>query len=488
MKKFAIVIIMILALTFTLVGCDLGGNKNNTPTYPQEYKKTGGTKAIIIVPGICASGMYLTEEVEDPDDPDQTITVKRPIWDPLTIDDVDMLEFLGTYLEEGEEFNPLTLNTVQAVMSDWNELQAVLKLASDMFLCKEGNLFDLIGSDEDGKAKYDVKGIDWFDPEFPGHARNGALNACKQLIEGVQELVGDEYEVVMYNYNFTQDNREAVEGLTKLMNDHNYTESIIIAHSMGGLVTTGYLAASADNRARIDKFISLGAPYYGSFMAAEIYEDPYSWKQLLLDMLGEYEDMVPSMFSSVYDMVVENLDTMFDEVVVPTLYNMTSVAQLLPTGDMLDLFEANGQVAVKVDGQVLSGDELYNWYCTRKWAKNSSNAVRKSMVDLPSYRDSLYADTADGRVFGADLVDTYYVAGNNVATTNGIEITDNGVVSTTTMAGDGIVSLLSATRGKAEDGEHVFYLDGWGHIPLGCYWNEELIEVITQIIKPGNQE
>ena len=43
------------------------------------------------------------------------------------------------------------------------------------------------------------------------------------------------------------------------------------------------------------------------------------------------------------------------------------------------------------------------------------------------------------------------------------------------------------SRGKAEDGEHVFYLDGWGHIPLGCYWNEELIEVITQIIN-GNQE
>lgn len=486
MKKLVVIMVLVLALTFALAGCDTDGNK--TPTYRDEYKMTGGTKAIVIVPGILASGMYLTEEVEDPDDPDLTVTVRRPIWDPLTIDDVDMLEFLGTYLEEGEELNPLALPTVQNVMSDWDELQLVLRLASDVFLCKEGNILDLISSDEEGKAKYDVKGIDWFDEEFDGHARNGALNACKQLIEGLQELVGDEYEVVMYNYNFTQDNREAVAGLTKLMNEHNYTESIIVAHSMGGLVTTGYLAASVDNRARVDKFISLGAPFYGSFMAADIFEDPYYWKYMLLDIMSEFEDAIPAMFSSVYDMVLENLDAMYDQVVIPTLFNMTSIYQLLPTGELSDLFEETGAVAFTADGQAISGDDLYSWYCTRNWANNSSDELRKALKEMPAYRDSLYADTAEGKIFAADLVDTYYVAGNNVATTNGLAITDSGVESIITMAGDGVVSLLSATRGKAEDGDHVFYLDGWVHVPLGCYWDGELVEVLTQIIKPAGQE
>ena len=475
MKKIAIVIVAIMLCTVCLTAC----RKDEQKTYPAEYKKTDGTKAVVIVPGILASGMYDAE-------------TKEPVWDPLTTDDVDMLEFLGVYLEEGEEFNPLALPSVSKIIE--NEFLEVLSMASALFSMKEGNLLDRIGCDEEGESKYDVVGVDWFDEEFDGHIRYGALNSCRQLVEGLQQLVGDEYEVVMYNYNWTQDNRKAVEGLTKLMNDHNYTESILIAHSMGGLVSTGYLAASVDNRARIDKFISIGTPFYGSFMATEIYEDPYVWKGMIDGALNSYADTLKSLH--LYDMLNDNLSKMYDELIIPTLFNMTSIYQLLPTADLVSLAKNEGKDCFVSDGTVISAEGLYPWYCTRNWSTThplcgaeevASYPTRTAMKTLPSYRDSLYAETNSGKVFGADLVDTYYIAGRGVGTVNGMVIDGDDKSSVTTLDGDGTVPLLSAARGKAEDNDHVYYVEGVAHIPLGCWWQGELVEILTKILT-GDRE
>lgn len=475
MKKILIVGMLAVLIASMMTALTACSKKAESPSILDEYKMTGGTKAIVIVPGILASGMYEADS-------------KTPVWDPLATEAIDLLEIMGTYVQEGEEFDPLATQSVQNIVS--KEILKVLKLVSDVFMCKPGNLLDMIGSDEEGNPNYNVVGVDWFDEEFDGHIRYGALNSCKQLVEGLQALVGDEYEVVVYNYNWTQDNRKAVEGLTRLMEKHNFTESILVAHSMGGIVSTGYLAASVHNRARIDKFISIGTPFYGSFMANEVFEKPYQWKAMIDDAVNNFEDILTEL--GLYNLITTKLDNLYDSLIVPTLYNMTSIYQLLPTAELVELQVQSGIDSFVIDGQKLTADELYPWYCTRKWSKTTSGArgnttTRKALKTLPEYRNSLYATTKEGKVFAADLVDTYYIAGNDVGTVSGLVFDGDTIRTVSTSLGDGTVPLASATRGRAEDDEHVFYVDGVAHIPLGCWWQGELVEILTKILK-GNQQ
>lgn len=452
MKRiFAIVLALVLVLTLA-VGC----SKPATATYEEEYKLTDGKKAIIILPGLLASGLYDQETGE-------------ALWDPVKSDDVDLLEFMGVY---GEDHQNITANSLAGEFWD------LMDYATEVLGDTEQSIMRRIMCDDKGDpANPNVVGVP---VSYEGHLRYGALNSYKWWAEGLLEEFGDQYEVVVYNYNWLTDTRYAARDFARFMRQNNYTQSILIGHSMGGIVANEYLALGAESRARVDKFIAVAVPFYGSYMASSAFENPYGFMDLV--DVGLNSDMFKSGFLAMLDLseLRNTIMDLFDSMIIPFLYNMKSVYQLLPSSELVALQAQNANEGAIQDGQKIAAADLYDWYCTRPFARSTdakisaveaaSLAVRDIFKDWQTYRDGFYVDKPQGKVFACDLVDTYYLAGDNVWTELGISILGETRTSTTGYRGDGTVPLLSATRGKAVDNQHVFTVNGMTHIPMGTFW------------------
>ena len=453
MKRWiGIAIAVIVALALVLTACQ--SNKTDAA----EYKLKGGQKAIIILPGLLASGLYDSE-------------TQQMLWDPFAEDDLDLLIVMGAYPDK----------EIGDFIAQFDSLIPAMEYAVDCLNDDPDNpsILRRIMCDEQGDPVYSTTvGVPY---DNPAHQRYGALNSYRSMAQNLQALYGKEYRVEVFNYNWLADTRLAARQLADYMRENNMTESILVAHSMGGIVGNNFLAMSAENRARIDKFITLATPFYGSYSVNDWFEDASFLKEMAMPAL---QNMGLNKFA-------DNFENFYDNVVLPLLYNMTSMYQLLPSPELMPL--SGTTAGVQIDGQTIEADKLYDFYCTRAWSTlaptNPSAAadlpLRKQMVDWPAYRDGFYVQKGSERIFAADLVDTYYIAGTQVSTVQGVSYTEQGMTDIYGNDGDGTVSFLSATRGKPVDNEHVFATHGVEHIVLGCYFNGEQAQYLQQIIGPA---
>lgn len=473
--KRIFVIIMIGCLLGLAVACATP-DAQQEKTYEQEYKLTDGKKAIIIIPGLLASGLY-DQETGD------------ALWDPIKSDEVDLLEFMGVY---DETHVGITMDTL---IAEWLDL---FDYAADVIGDTENSIMRRIMCNEEGDPQNpNVVGVP---VTYEGHLKYGALNSYKWWAEGLKAEFGDEYEVVVWNYNWLTDTRYAARDFAQFMKENNYTESILIGHSMGGLVATEYLALGAESRARVDKFIAMAVPFYGSYMASSTFENPYCYKDLIdyyINRFMESDFVQSNAILSKLDLTAtkEQIAVMYDGMIIPFLFNLKSVYQLLPSVELLELQASmEGQGAIE-NGQKIAADELFAWYKTRPFTTTNGLATKEEaasletrtiFADWQAYRDGFYVDKPEGKVFACDLVDTYYVAGNDSATETAIVVEGDKRYSTTSPYGDGVVPLLSATRGKPLDNQHVFYVSGEEHIPMGTHWDGSAQKDIVLKIISGN--
>lgn len=465
MKKIAAIFAVIALLAMMAVGC--GATKQPAVQYEEEYKLTDGTKAIVILPGLLAGGLYDEE-------------TGKALWDPVKSDNVDLLEFMGVY---DETHVNITIDSLT------EELFDLLDYAADVIGDTENSIMRHIMCDENGDpANPHVKAVP---VGYEGHIAYGALNSYKWWVEGLQEAYGDEYEVVVYNYNWLTDTRYAARDFAAFMNQKNYTETILIGHSMGGIVASEYLAMDAKSRARVDKFIAVAVPFYGSYMATSTFEDPYVFMDYIDDALNS--PMFKEGILSKMDLSVlrDQIAVLYDNMIIPFLFNMKSVYQLLPSPELMALqSDIEGEGAYN-NGQKIASDDLFSWYSSRPFVTDTPLAtreevagkpVRKIFADWQEYRDGFYVDKPDGKVFSCDLVDTYYVVGVGSPTEVGVHISGETLKMSTSTAGDGTVPMLSATRGLPLDSDHVFAVEGEQHIPMGTHWDGGQKEAVYTII------
>ena len=453
------VAVWVLVTVLSAIGCA-------HVTYEEEYQLHGGRKAIIILPGLLASGLY-DEETGD------------ALWDPVQSDNVDLLEFMGVYDETHKNV------TVEAMMPEiWDLMDyfdAVMQdVVEDDGSFDPNNIMRRIMCDDKGDAPAHVVGVP---VGYEGHLQYGALNSYKWWAEGLEELYGDEYEVVVFNYNWLTDTRYAARDFQAFMRENNYTDTILIGHSMGGIVATEYMAMGAENRARVDKFIAVAVPFYGSYMATDVFENPLSYLELINYMLDTNVPAEEGMMGTVIESVVAQLkggiNDLFYGLIMPFLYNMKSVYQLLPSGELMTLQASVEGEGSWQDGQRVRSDGVFEWYSSRPFvtdtplataAEAKDRAMRAIFRDWQEYRDGFYVDKAEGKVFACDLVDTYYVVGTGVTTDVGISIDGETRRMHSNKQGDGTVPLLSATRGRPLSDSHVYAVEGMTHIPMGTLW------------------
>lgn len=404
-------------------------------------------KGIIILPGLLGSAL-----MEDGE--------KHPFWDPLTTTDITLIDFFN---------NPVS--TVGAVIGDQND---VFQILYDIIDCKAGTMFPNLLLDEDGENTVNpkVKAVTW---DYTGNQRYGAVQAYKQPYEVLEARYGDYYDVRVFQYDWRVDLRYSADALEKMINDEGYDEVVLCAHSMGNLVVANYLAKSEENRGKVTAFLSNAGPYYGSLMALTMLEDPES----IIRMLDDFDlNDLPLGLKPQIEPLIGRIKTMYYDYCIDVILNMTSIAQLLPTIDLVNSLQyAYGDSFVSVDGTAITTNEkLIEFYKSRPWAKKENGELRKFVAGLEDYFNGMFIEVDGKRVHSTTLVDTFYFAGTGIKSTDTVYINEGVMTDTVdTILSDGTVPLYSAVIGKSLSDENVMAIEGYDHFDCGCAIEDEML-------------
>ncbi|MDY5440516.1 MAG: hypothetical protein SPG06_07155 [Eubacteriales bacterium] len=303
----------------------------------------------------------------------------------------------------------------------------------------------------------------------------GLIDEYKNLYNFFEKNLGSksglekdkQYEVVVYQYDWTNSCVTSAEQLEQFIKANKYTNNILVGHSMGGTVIDYYLARNEENRTSTQKVITLGTPHFGAVDAAILsisdIELNLSDKTIdtfnkvitgkitdqseimsgidskdittLLDLLGlllnkkvglsdigEIMDMVGGLGSVDTSMILDVLPKEYVNnpigfvmdilsTTISYLRTMPSVYELLPTKQAFEK-GFNGEKPITIDGKTVTYDEYISAIKELDYVKN--NAYIKQIVDgLNEKQNSL---VIDGK-FVTDLVDTHYIAGNGYTDT-----------------------------------------------------------------------
>lgn len=96
----------------------------------------------------------------------------------------------------------------------------------------------------------------------------GADDTYKKLIEGLRDEYDDD-SVHFFAYDWRLNNAVNAERLKKFIDDLGASRVDIVAHSMGGLIASRYIADG--NGSKIRRLITLGTPYLGAPKAAYVF-------------------------------------------------------------------------------------------------------------------------------------------------------------------------------------------------------------------------
>ncbi|CCY03893.1 lecithin:cholesterol acyltransferase [Faecalibacterium sp. CAG:1138] len=465
-KIVAILTVLVMGVLTVLSACD--GNK------PKPEKK-----AIIMVTALMSGGLYDKATGEN-------------LWDPLP-EEYEMISVLEDGIEsfvlklvaaKDENGQPLLKNLVDRYV------QPILEKKED-----KSNLIWSLAQDQYGVGNNpDVTPANGVDSKIS----HGVLAAYKPMMEDLDADYFKDYTVATFNYDWRIDNRENSRLLEEYINENGFTNVVFMSHSMGGMVVSGYLARSEENRKKVDAYLSYAGAFMGSLDALTYLNDPWSFlrgmgidKEQIGEMLSNpaISGVLSSVGLNVDEKVVEDL---MDNVATPFLQNMTSVIQLLPTWEYLSSEQYGEGEGICIDGELIkSKDELYEYYCTRDWAflrDENGNKIsdgkggfklKPAVESLREFHDGLYVRLDSGeKVFASHTVNAYYFVGNNLQT----RVTYNDITGGIDEygkkpAGDGVVPYYSAIPGYTtaeieamkQNGHVIEYSEG--HFEVGCKWS-----------------
>ena len=400
-KKSLLIIIIAVSSVIVLAGITVGS------VYLAGYVDTQNQKkAVIILPGLFASGLY--DEATGAD-----------VWDPFTMYDIRFTDIANS--DKGMDLN-LILDLAKTKEFD-EQFYDIANNTGKSFL-------SLVGMNEDGTPIHpSIKPVPF---ESSSRLRYGVINAHREMYETLQAEYGASHKVEVFNYDFRLDNRASAKALEDHINAKKYKEVILVSHSNGGAVADCYIARSKANRDKVKLNVSISSPHLGAFSALTILENIDGY-------LDSAKVMISTFPSFLADNLLDIVDTAF-ETQFKSLANMWAVYQMLPSFELLNSQQyrteyrrkiyglyGNGsgrQTFSSVDRQdamlVIDGkdykfknrDELFDFYCSRPWAKMSNGQIKPQLASLKDYWDSMYAKDEDGeRVHATELVDTRYLCG-----------------------------------------------------------------------------
>ena len=358
-----------------------------------KFLLTVNKNAIIIVPGILGSELVLTEDVT------------------LSLNNMVTLE-AGTALWSDSLLN-----------GDLNEVASIARLY-------------LLTCDENGNSNYSVE---------PRNNQYGVRDTYEELYTSLEAKYEKNYLIEFFAYDWRLSNQLSAARLNDFIIENDYDRVVLVCHSMGGLVASGYLALGEDQRAKIETVIMLGSPLLGTSKM------PYVWGQddnTCLQMLEGFS--LPDRLVPLLN-VIGPLDAL--------LGNLPSIYELFPTKASFDGIYGSHPyltLAGPVNGNIVSL-HMESYDQTREVFENTLNYYNETLADAAEiFHESLFQESEHITA----KVNSYYIAGYGLSTTDSLTCMMDGSIQWTNdeneIEGDEVVSVWSATLGDHYMGRTFF--------------------------------
>ncbi|MGG3466112.1 hypothetical protein ABES02_00785 [Neobacillus pocheonensis] len=255
----------------------------------------------------------------------------------------------------------------------------------------------------------------------------------------VRLLKNEGYHVVEFGYDWRLGNAYNATKLEETINSLNVEHVSIVAHSMGGLVASKYIANKQSNADKVDKFITLGTPYYGAPKALYMMEtgDIASWgKNLVISKV--IRELAP---------------------------NMKSIYQLFPTKDYFD--DDQYYVQVRYDNTFRKNEyKKLSYAQTLQFYKDYRDEWLNE--DHFSLAESL-ANSLNNNASRINSVDRYFIVGDQISSIGVVvpELNETWnrdgynyahIDDTKPINGDGTVPVKSANMNASTNPDKTYYI------------------------------
>ncbi len=274
----------------------------------------------------------------------------------------------------------------------------------------------------------------------------GTLDYYRTLYIGLYQRFyqNDDFDVILYEYDWRKDPYNTANELDAYINN-NCGRVIFVSHSMGGLVSSYYLAKGSAQRARVIKHISLGTPYLGAEKM------PY------VMMTGKALDWFQNIVA--------------EDSIAEISWNIPAIYALLPTEQYFRPYLEHWSRAIPGSGATYC-DLLNTYDATMQFLGDKCQEWNHSLETQTTVNQSkLFLSTGQHIT---SLVDSYYIIGDGVSTPqryNMITFAQGIIIdsesSNATKDGDGTVTIHSATMGGNINANKTFYTYGLEHQDLG---------------------
>lgn len=404
-----------------------------------------GKKAVILLPGITGSELF-------------SIDGDR-CWLPENTDDILSLLQEKTSSGAGKITEDEILND-PGIARFQNQIR---KLACN----QNGDMIDpLVAKDPD-----------------PSDAAYGTENYYGTMMYALKAAMAPSgYDVLFYPYNWTQGVDKTACDLNSYVLSRGYSDVVLVAHSMGGLVAAKYIQMSSGNREKVEKVITMGTPFLGAPKALYILETGRIMESP--DDAGSLEvEAVVRLTAAPFKEIVGNMESAYDLLPGSQYMKMNNTTYIKRIDAALEK-DSGKLVKPYLSNVTVSAIGTHDFLSNRLFNKT----LWEKSVQV---NDSLYTN---GKYI-MNTVNAYFIVGTGKKTVSQVnEIfvdmsADKSLdqkrseyytsTTETTMEGDGTVPVSSATIGYTTASDRTFYVEeSHGQLPS----NPEVILKVVQLL------
>lgn len=439
------------------------GEKTGTARVKAVHKTTGkigyfnvkvNKNAIIVIPGIFGSELYVRGN--NPYLKGGTALINQEMINTLEQLNSDVPLATKIALIGAIVLNPSMYSTVQSFVNDYYDLLQCNDDGTSKYDVYTKEYVYVKPTEESGKMVYRLpEGYD--SSKYSPHA--GLLDNYYDLVDSLHSdpTISARYAIEFFSYDWRLSNATSAERLNAFIDERGYDKVVLVAHSMGGLVASGYMAMGTKQLNKVQKVYMLSSPLEGtpevinvwsnidfSSLSGSVWKDYILILNSLLALMTVTYNPIQKLFSN-YQSVYE-------------LFPTKNYLALSPTPYLTDYVSANGvketdctdyTSSMKVLSECLP--DFSSALMEKAEAFHASCRINNKHISYAVSCDYLYST---GTATNTQM--RHFTILSEYPHPHGIEI------KTTVTTGDGLVPDWSATLGRS--GSNVTAFSPHGHM------------------------
>ena len=306
----------------------------------------------------------------------------------------------------------------------------------------------------------------------------GMFDLYADLYEKLKDdsAISDKYYVEFFSYDWRMSNSISANSLNSFISNNNYDKVTLIAHSMGGLVASAYLALGEEHQQKVEGLYYIASPLLGTPEMANVLGN--------LDFTNLSNGEISMLMSDIINVLLSFV-TLTSDPLRNLLCNYQSVYELMPSEYYFSLANQFYMTKPNTFGEATILDYTLSWsklathYCTPYQTIMNNNAM--------AFHNGLF--NSDGTHI-SENVNAFYLYGVGRSTLHTLEsvetIATNNytlIKDTFTSDGDSIVPKWSATLNGVPNNDRIFRCSGTNSGHTSMLFNNYVLSFIDENIQ-----